>query len=255
MLEPWEQVVRLRGAEHHYTEPRTIRTWGRRRLKLIEPLLPFATSVDIYLKGRGLPTFYAVKLPDLAFVLGLSGWTEQNWTGASSFDLLSDTVPVSDELIAQVHELLASRFHVLPKELANALNQNPDMTWRACERLCRQGRAIFDVESRGFRHGELFEHPVDEAKLFPPDQRVERARLLLASNAIPFASCEPQETRKTKKLKTPDGPVTREVVYRDWRVTGNVGTAKTEIVVGDSGRIIFGTCSCAFFQENLLGRR
>ena len=90
--------------------------------------------------------------------------------------------------------------------------------------------------------------------MFPPDERVERAKVLLATNAVPFARCEPQETRKTKKLKTPDGPVTREIVYRDWRVTGNVGTEKTEIVVGDSGRIIFGTCSCAFFQENLLGK-
>jgi hypothetical protein len=113
---------------------------------------------------------------------------------------------------------------------------------------------MFDVESRDFRHRELFEQPVDEAKMFPPDARMERAAALLARNAVPFARCEPQETRKTKKLKTPDGPITREVVYRDWRVTGNVGSDKTEIVVGDSGRIIFGTCSCAFFQENLLGR-
>ena len=100
----------------------------------------------------------------------------------------------------------------------------------------------------------LFEQPVDEAKLFPPDERLERAKALLARNAVPFARCEPQETRKTKKLKTPDGPITREIVYRDWRVTGNVATEKTEIVVGDSGRIIFGTCSCAFFQDNLLGK-
>ena len=254
VLEPWEQVIRLRGADHNYTEQRTIRTWGRRRLKLIEPLLPFATSVDIYLKGRGLPSFYAVKLPDMTFVLGLSGWTEQAWTGASSFDLLSDTPLVRGELIAQVHQQLATRFHALPKELASALNQESEIIWRACERLCRQGRAIFDVESRGFRHRELFEQPVEEAKMFPPDERVERAKALLATNAVPFARCEPQETRKTKKLKTPDGPVTREIVYRDWRVTGNVGTEKTEIVVGDSGRIIFGTCSCAFFQENLLGK-
>jgi hypothetical protein len=123
-----------------------------------------------------------------------------------------------------------------------------------CERLCRQGRAVFDVETRGFRHRELFEQPVDEAKMFPPDERVERAKALLAANAVPFARCEVQETRKTKKLKTPDGPVTREIVYRDWRVTGNVGSEKTEIVVGDAGRIIFGTCSCAFFQEHLLGK-
>jgi len=254
IIEPWEQVVRLRGAEHNYTEPRTIRTWGRRRLSLIEPLLPFATSVDIYLKGRGLPSFYAVKLPDLTFVLGLSGWTEQNWTGAGSFDLLSDTVSVDSNLIEQVRQELARRFHASPKELAGALHQDTNLIARACERLCRQGRCVFDVESRDFRHRELFEQPVDEAKMFPPDERIERARALLAANAVPFARCEPEETRKTKKLKTPEGPVTREVVYRDWRVTGNVGPEKTEIVVGDSGRIIFGTCSRQFFQDNLMGK-
>lgn len=254
VLEPWEHIIRLRGAEHNYTESKTIRTWGRRRLNLIEPLLPFATSVDIYLKGRGLPSFYVVKLPDLTFVLGLSGWTEQNWTSTGSFDLLSDTAPVDAGLIEQVHQQLASCFHFSPKDCATALNQKTETIWRACERLCRQGRAIFDVESRDFRHRELFEQPVDEAKLFPPDERLERAKALLARNAVPFARCEPQETRKTKKLKTPDGPITREIVYRDWRVAGNVGPEKTEIVVGDAGRIIFGTCSCAFFQENLLGK-
>lgn len=254
VLEPWEQLVPLRGAAHHYTEPRTIRTWGRRRLKLIEPLLPFATSVDIYLKGRGLPSFYAVKLPDLTFVLGLSGWTGASWTDAGGFDLLSDAAPAGDDLVQQTLQHLARAFQASPKEIASALKQPPEMIWRACERLCRQGRAVFDVESRGFRHRQLFEEPVDEAKMFPPDARLERARELLANNAIPFARCEPQETRKTKKLKTPDGPVTREVIYRDWRVTGNVGPEQTEIVVGDSGRIIFGTCSCAFFQENLLNQ-
>ena len=96
---------------------------------------------------------------------------------------------------------------------------------------------------------------MDEAKLFPPDVRGERAQALLAQHAIQFINCEAQETRKTKKLKTPDGPVTREIVYRDWRVTGKFdSTLKTEIVVGDAGRIIFGTCTCAFFQDSLLGK-
>ncbi len=254
VLEPWEHSIRLRGAEHNYSEPHIIRTWGRRRLKLIEPLLPFATSVDVYLKGRGLPSFYAVKLPDLTFLLGLSGWSDQSWTDTSGFDLLSDTATVRDDVIAQVHQQLTNRFHASANDLATSLNQSATSIWRACERLCRQGRAVFDVESRDFRHRELFEQPVDEAKLFPPDERLERAKALIAGNAVPFARCEPQETRKTKKLKTPDGPITREIVYRDWRVTGTVATEKTEIVVGDSGRIIFGTCSCAFFQDNLLGK-
>jgi hypothetical protein len=254
VLEPWEHCIRLRGAEHNYPEPRSIRTWGRRRLNLIEPLLPFATSVDIHLKGRGLPSFYAVNLPDLTFVLGLSGWSDQSWTDTGGFGLLGDTAPVSDDLVAQVHQQLASRFHASAKDLAMDLKQTPDNIWRICERLGRQGRAVFDVASREFRHRELFEQPVDENKFFPPDERLEKARALIEKNAVPFARCEPQETRKTKKLKTPDGPVTREIVYRDWRVTGNVAMEKTEIVVGDSGRIIFGTCSCPFFQDNLLGK-
>jgi len=254
VLEPWEHSIRLRGAEHNYPEPRTIRTWGRRRLNLIEPLLPFATSVDIHLKGRGLPSFYAVNLPDLTFVLGLSGWSDQSWTDAGSFDLLSDTAPVSDDLVAQVHQQLASRFHASANDLATDLKQTPDNIWRTCERLGRQGRAVFDVTSREFRHRELFEQPVDENKFFPPDERLEKARALLENNAVSRARCEPQETRKTRKLKTPAGPVTREIVYRDWRVTGNVAMEQTDIVVGDSGRIIFGTCSCPFFQDNLLGK-
>ena len=71
MLEPWEHVVPLAGAVHNYTERKVTRVWGRRRLKLIEGLLPFAESVQVYLKGRALPSFYAVKLAGLTFVLGL----------------------------------------------------------------------------------------------------------------------------------------------------------------------------------------
>jgi hypothetical protein len=201
ILEPWEQIIPLHGAEHDYTEPRIIRTWGRRRLALIEPLLPFATSVDIYLKGRGLPSFYAVKLPDMTFVLGMSGWSEQQWTDAGSFDLLGDSSSANPELVAQVHEQITNRYHASPSDLAAALSQKPAAIWRACEKLCRQGRTVFDVESRDFRHRELFEQAIDEAKLFPPDARLERAQALLAENAILFLNCEPQEKRKTKNLK------------------------------------------------------
>lgn len=256
VLEPWEETIRLRGAEHNYTEPKVIRTWGRRRLSLIEPLLPFATSVDIYLKGRGLPSFYVMKMPDLTFVLGLSGWSGQSWTESGSFDLLSDTTAAQDELIAPVQQLLRNAFHATAKQIAATLNQPSDAVWRACERLCRQGRAIFDVETRGFRYRELFEEPIDEAKFFPPDERLQKANALIAKHAVPFVRCEPSENRKVRRARNPvtGEMMEREVIYRDWRVSGGVGSDKTEIVVGDPERIIFGTCSCAFFQEHLLGK-
>ena len=76
ILEPWEQRIALRGSEHSYTEKRVIRTWGRRRLSLLEPILPYAERVDIYLKGRALPSFYSATLPPgITFLVGLSGWT------------------------------------------------------------------------------------------------------------------------------------------------------------------------------------
>lgn len=254
VLEPWEHIVPLRGAEHGYTERRTIRTWGRRRLKLIEPLLPFAESVDIHLKGRGLPSFYVVRLPDLTFVLGLSGWGGRDWADSGDFELLTGGSAADSTLIPGVRERLENALHATPAQLARDLGESPEAIWRACERLCRQGRVMFDAESREFRHRELFDQPIDEAKFFPPDDRLERARALVAQRAIPFARCEPQETRKTRQLRTPNGPVTREIVYRDWRVTGGVGSEKTELVVNDTGRILFGTCTCAHFQEHLLGR-
>jgi len=255
VLEPWEHAVPLRGAEHTYHEPRIIRTWGRRRLKLIEPLLPFADSVDVYLKGRALPSFYAVKLPGMTFVLGLSGWTGHRWTETGSFDLLSDPQGVDPALVTQVCALLSSRFAAGVNELAEATGQPRAMIARALEKLCRQGRAIFDVETRAYRHRELFEQPIDEAKLYPPDPRRERAAKILASNAVRITSCEPQETRKARRLKTPEGPQVRDVVHREWRVEGVAGDQEAvSIVVNDLGRIIFGTCRCNFFQEHMLNR-
>src|SRR5262249_59296408 len=89
VLEPWERVIPLEAAQHNYTELKTTRVWGRRRLKLIEGLLPFAEAVDIYLKGRALPSFYAVKLPSMTFLLGLTGWSGSGFAGTGGFDLLS----------------------------------------------------------------------------------------------------------------------------------------------------------------------
>jgi hypothetical protein len=255
VLEPWEHPVPLRGAAHGYTEPRVVRTWGRRRLKLIEPLLPFADRVDVYLKGRGLPSIYAVKLPGMTFLLGLSGWAGQKWTGAGSFDLLGGATHVSAALLDSVHRMLAEKFVATERELAEKLAQPPAKIHAALSQLCRLGRAIYDVESRAFRHRELFAEPIDEAKLYPPDPRTEQAAAFLAAGEVKIETCEVQETRKDRRLKTPDGPVLRTIVYRDWRVTGAAGgVTPVEIVIDDNGRVIFGKCPCAFFQENLLGR-
>jgi len=255
VLEPWEYAVPLKGSTHNYTEPRVIRTWGRRRLRLIEPLLPFADRVEIYLKGRAQPSFYAVKMRDITFVLGLSGFSEHAWTESGGHALLSACGGEDPAQLTSALSLLGQKCSMTAEELAETLAIDLAAATRLLVRLCRQGRVMYDVERRRYRHRELFEEPPDEGVLYPPDVRSERARSLIAEKLVSIASCVPRETRKVRRLRTPDGKIEREVVYRDWHVTGRAGgTEPVEVVVNEAGRIIFGTCACEFFKENLLNK-
>ena len=260
VLEPWEHVVPLEGAEHNYTEPKTTRVWGRRRLKLIEGLLPFAEGVDIYLKGRALPSFYAVKLPGMTFLLGLTGWSDSGFTGTGGFDLLADAAAGNDSLLEPALALLRQRQHASIDEVAAALAIDKVAASRVLVRLCRQGRVMFDVETRRYRHRELFEAPADEEKYFPPDRRQELAGAFIAESKVRVATCNVEETKKVRSFRDPNSgeakqKIVREITYRDWRIIGAVAEQDpVEIVVNDTGRIIFGRCTCPHFAEHLMNQ-
>ena len=260
ILEPWEHMVRLLGAEHNYTDTKVTRVWGRRRLKLIEGLLPFADKVDIYLKGRALPSFYAVKLPGMTFLLGLTGWSGFGFTGTGGFDLLAEAANADNTHLESALNLLREYYHLSVKQLANELRLDKVEADKILVRLCRQGRCMFDVETRHYRHRELFETPADEATYFPPDLRQEHAERLIAKNQVEVTSCAAEETKKIRKFKSPitgetGEKIAREITYRDWRIIGRVGDLESvEIVVNDTDRIIFGRCGCAFFEEHLMNQ-
>jgi len=237
ILEPWEHLVPLVGADHTYAEKRVIRTWGRRRLKLLEPVLPYADQVEIYLKGRALPHFYRVEMSGASFLLGLSGWSENKFSSSGGLSLLSgmgsNEAPPGTEAAAAS---LAANYHG---------NGDP----AAMSYLVRAGRAFYDLERREYRHRELFDKPIDLPSVFPPDAQ------LIASKgmAVTVTSALPRETKKTRRLKTPDGPVMREIVYRDWQVFGSAGDQpQVEAVLNGDGRLIFGKCGCKLFVEHHL---
>jgi hypothetical protein len=255
VLEPWERVVELKGASHGYDALRTIRTWGRQRLRLIEPLLPFAQSVRVYLKGRALPSFYAVELPHMTFLLGLSGWAGERWSGGTGFDLATDLDRVDEALLGRAIALLEREVKLSLDAAATALAIDRPAAARTLDALVRRGRVLYDMEAREYRHRELFETPVDEGALYPPDARREAATALVAAGAVRIERMEAEESRKPRRFKTPDGPVVREVIHRDWRVKGSAGDQPAvELVLNDAGRVIYGTCACAWFRENLLNR-
>lgn len=255
LLEPWDLAVQLKGSEHPGEEMRVIRTWGRRRLRLLEPLLPFAERVDIFLKGRALPTFYAVRLPGMTFVLGLSGWTAQRWTDGSTFDLLLPQARPDEGLLARAADTLASACLVSEQAMGHELGVATATAAALLGRLCRLGRAVYDLERRAYRHRELFEPPLQEAVAFPPDPRREKAHALVEGGEVQVGSSTVREKRTVRNLRNPASGerATKEVVVHDRHVAGRVGAQESvEVVVNERGRIVFGTCGCRFFQENLL---
>jgi hypothetical protein len=251
VLEPWEHTVPLKNAKHSYTEKRVIRTWGRRRLRALEPLLPFADRVDVYLKGRALPSFYAVKLPKITFVLGLSGFTDNRFTEGGSFCLLSKAVPKELEKLALDGAVFRGRQKIDARLLATELETDLANATTLLETLVRRGQAIYDVETREFRRRELFAEPIDEAKIHPKSLREEEATAMVRKDEVRTTSRAMKETKKVKML----AGEAREVVHRELVVEGSAGAEKNvEIVVTEAGRIIFGRCECAHFREHLLNK-
>src|SRR5688572_29333508 len=94
VVDPWGTKVACPRSRYLESRPGStsaaeIRVWGRRRLFILERLLPRARRVRLFLLGSGLPSYWIVDLGALSFTLGLSGWTLNNWSDSGNFDLMA----------------------------------------------------------------------------------------------------------------------------------------------------------------------
>src|SRR5262245_50860648 len=80
VVEPWNTVVKCPRSRQTDGNAGEIRVWGRRRLYILERLLPRAKRVRVFLPGSGLPTFWGVDLGELSFTLRLAGRTQDKWS-------------------------------------------------------------------------------------------------------------------------------------------------------------------------------
>jgi len=232
ILEPWEKVFDLRISG---SQERRIRTWGRQRLRLLEPLLPFARQVTIKLCGRAMPHFYRLQLPGMSFWLGLTGSGRQAFDSDSGYSLWRGLSPAVDEAALQSRLQELSQALVLPEHPLDV-------------ELVRRGLAMGEPDTRRTRYRPLQKADLDLAAIYPPDPRQERAREL----AVEVLACEVQEQRKLKRLPGPHGQGERELIFRDWKVRGRVQDLELEMVVSEREQILFGRCGCDFFQSHLL---
>src|SRR5262249_45340382 len=100
VLEPWEVRIRLHDTPYTGAETETIRTWGRDRLLALARVVPLAGGADVFVRGTGLPSCWSVRLGEMRLLLGLSGWTANDWTsgGGALADLAPPAEPSEDLL-------------------------------------------------------------------------------------------------------------------------------------------------------------
>jgi hypothetical protein len=237
ILEPWNLEILCPRSPYTGSEEQEIRLWGRRRILILERLIPIAKKFTVHLLGTGMPSFYVADLGDMSFTLGLSGWTANDWAAAGNFDLLAPRAEIDRWTKQQVFDALKQNWVENPNDLARRLNMHPAVVLGALAAYTQAGRAIYDLNKGMYRVRELSRDPLPMDKLRFANEREEQATRFLAFNAVRLTAVTPD----TSGAYTLQGEVQdKEHTYHP------------AVTIDADERITHATCSCNWYQQNKL---
>jgi SWIM zinc finger len=236
VFDPWGIEVVCRRSEYHGNAAEEIRIWGRRRMHILERLIPIASKFTVHLLGQGLPSFYVADLGDMTFTLGLSGWTANDWSTAGNFDLLAPRAEIDDFTKRRVFDGLKEKWFETPDALAARIGVPRAAVLGALGAWTQAGRAMFDLAKGVYRVRELTREPLPMDKLRFSNPREEAANRLLSSNLV-----------KAVSRRSSDGGI-----ELSGTVTDRSHTHRPSLSIDADARITRGECDCNFFQQNKL---
>jgi hypothetical protein len=250
VVEPWNVEIAETNYVYEGDYTGDVRIWGRRRLLVLESLLPTAEKVSAQLLGTGMPSYWTVFQKSHRFDLGLSGWTQNDWSRAARFDLLASTGTVSEGDIAQAAQTLETRLRLSPEELASHTDLSREAATSALQRLCREGRAMYDLAAGVYRWRQLLPFPVENEE--ESDPRLFLARRLVATGGVKWLKPDEEEDEGTFGLPAESEETTR---YRAQVRGGEEKRERKFHVVLDldaDGRARFVSCDCAWHRREKL---
>lgn len=237
VFEPWNVEVVCRRSVYRGGTAEEIRIWGRRRLLLLERLIPLAQGFTVHLMGNGMPSFWIADLPGMRFTLGLSGWVANDWSRAGSFDLLAPRGNVDDDTRSRVYAALAQRWFATADALAADTGLDRAAVERALTLYTQAGRVIYDLAHGVYRLRELARDP-------------------LPLDTLRFASAAEQDAAAIVALHALDeGPV-EALPGGAVRLSGTARSGdrryRTMLVLDADQRIADGACECNQFTQHRL---
>ena len=236
LFEPWGYVVECPRSVYKGDKETEIRVWGRRRIHILERLIPIARKFTVYLLGTGMPSFYVADLGHMSFTLGLSGWTANDWATAGNFDLMAPRAEVDDVTKRRVFEALKENWVEDIEALSQRLGLERAVVLGALSAYTQAGRAIYDLNKQVYRVRELSREPLPMDKLRFANEREASATRLLNEGRVKLS---------TRQLDRGSVELTGVVKQRN-RTFGPV------MVIDTDQRMIRGECSCNFYQQNKL---
>lgn len=237
IIDPWGAEMTFGGSVYQGSEAQTIRTWGRRRLFLIERMLPMSKRIRVHLLGNGMPSFYVADLGSLSFTLGLSGWTRNDWAAAGNFDLMAGSSDVTPRHSTLVLAHLKMKQLAGVNELALLANLSPLITLAALRQLCAAGRVMYDLETGKYRIRELMREPLNLEQLKYANPREQEA-----DEAI-------QQGKASLDSVT---PLANGGVELKGKISAKSRTFEPSVVLDQDGRFSRAKCTCFFYKQNRL---
>jgi hypothetical protein len=237
VFEPWEIEVVCPRSLFTGTSENVIRVWGRRRLHILERLIPVARKFTVHLLGTGMPSFYVADLGDMSFTLGLSGWTANDWAQAGNFDLMAPRADVDEWTQKLIFDGLRENWVENPDSLAQRLNLSRTAVLGALSAYTQAGRAIYDLNKQVYRVRELSREPLPMERLRFANEREEKATRFLSQNAVQVTSVASD---------------TAGAIALSGTVTDKDKTLNPSLTVDADERMIQAECTCNWHQQNKL---
>lgn len=241
VLEPWETVLESTAGNFAGKSARVVRLWGRRRLMTVRRLLPFVESVDVYVLGSGLPSFWVLRAGEVTLTLGLTGFTAANWAAAVGFDLLLPRKTQDATALKKVLAYLSGGVFVASKEgIAAATGVKGSALTEALQSGCQHGQLMADIAAGVYRLRPVVDGAVDLTRLQYRNDREKAAHdLLTRRGAVSIVG----ENRIAGQGLELTGKVSVAEDSRDYR---------PQMLLGDEGTIRRAACTCAAFRKGGL---
>lgn len=237
VLEPWEVVLPSSAGTFKGTSPKVVRVWGRRRLLLLQRLLPLIDSIDVRLLGNGLPSYWVFRAKDFSMTVGLTGFTAANWSQAINFDLLLPRKTQTSKPLETLLNHLAGVWLASVKDLSKATGLKGAALVEALQMGCQQGKLMYDVAEDVYRLRPLSDAPLDLTRLEYRNQRERTAHDLLARRGAVKITAENRIAGTGLELT---GKVAVEEDKREYR---------PQLLLGDEAQVLKAECTCALFRK------